>query len=145
MNYTRSNPKSYSGMEWRWWRWWCWWWRWWWSQRSPARWRWRFPPPGRNFPVRFLPIGELFSLCGFPPRSRGGIFLWSLSPCLRFSGGWNTRRGTRRGGPGWPHHAQARPRAGTRLGVVWAPCGPPSGSPSGSLLHMMIYELLYIF
>ena len=34
-----------------------------------------FPPPGRNFPVRFLPAGELFSLCGFPPRSGDGIFL----------------------------------------------------------------------
>ena len=32
-----------------------------------------FPPPGRNFPGRFLPAGELFSLCGFPPRSGGGI------------------------------------------------------------------------
>ena len=37
-----------------------------------------FPPPGRNFPGRFLPAGELFSLCGFPLRSGGGIFLWCL-------------------------------------------------------------------
>ena len=39
-----------------------------------------FPPPGRNFPGRFLPAGELFSLCGFPLRSGSEIFLWSL-PC----------------------------------------------------------------
>jgi hypothetical protein len=26
-----------------------------------------FPPPGRNFPDRFLPAGELFSLCVFCP------------------------------------------------------------------------------
>ena len=26
-----------------------------------------FPPPGRNFSGRFLPAGELFSLCGFGP------------------------------------------------------------------------------
>ncbi len=32
------------------------------------------PSPGRNFPGRFLPAGELFSLSGFPPRSGGGIF-----------------------------------------------------------------------
>ena len=32
------------------------------------------PSPGRNFPGRFLPAGELFSLSGFPPRSSGGIF-----------------------------------------------------------------------
>ena len=36
-----------------------------------------FLPPGRNFPGRFLPAGELFSLSGSPPRSSGGIFLSS--------------------------------------------------------------------
>ena len=34
-----------------------------------------FPPPGRNFPSRFLPAGEFFSLCGFRPRGGSGIFL----------------------------------------------------------------------
>ena len=34
-----------------------------------------FPPPGRNFPGRFLPAGELFSLWCFPPRSGGGTLL----------------------------------------------------------------------
>jgi hypothetical protein len=34
-----------------------------------------FPPSGRNFLGRFLPVGELFlSLC-FPPRRGGGILL----------------------------------------------------------------------
>ena len=33
-----------------------------------------FPPPGRNFPGRFLPVGELFSLWCFTPRGGGGIF-----------------------------------------------------------------------
>ena len=33
------------------------------------------PSPGRNFPGRILPAGELFSLCGFPHRRGGGIFL----------------------------------------------------------------------
>ena len=37
-----------------------------------------FTPAGRNFPGRFLPAGELFSLCGFPPRRGSGIFLWSI-------------------------------------------------------------------
>ena len=37
-----------------------------------------FPPPGRNFPGRFLPAGEFFFLSGSPPRSGGGIFLCSL-------------------------------------------------------------------
>jgi hypothetical protein len=38
-----------------------------------------FPPPGRNFPGRFLPAGELsLSVC-FPPRRGGGVFLRSAS------------------------------------------------------------------
>jgi hypothetical protein len=37
------------------------------------------PPPGRNFPGRFLPAGELsLSVC-FPPRRGGGVFLRSPS------------------------------------------------------------------
>ena len=33
-----------------------------------------FLPPGRNFPGRFLPAEELFSLCCFPSRRGGGKF-----------------------------------------------------------------------
>ena len=33
-----------------------------------------FLPPGRNFPGRFPPAGELFSLCCFLPRGGGEIF-----------------------------------------------------------------------
>jgi hypothetical protein len=33
------------------------------------------PSPGRNFPGRFLPARELFSLWCFPPRRRGGVYL----------------------------------------------------------------------
>lgn len=34
-----------------------------------------FPLSGRNFPGRFLPAGELFSLWCFPPRSGGETLL----------------------------------------------------------------------
>ena len=37
------------------------------------------PPPGKNFPGRFLSARELFSLWCFPPHSGGGICFWSLS------------------------------------------------------------------
>ena len=36
-----------------------------------------FPSLGRNLPGRFLPSGELFSLCCFSSRRGGGIFLRS--------------------------------------------------------------------
>jgi hypothetical protein len=36
------------------------------------------PPPGRNFPGRFLPAGELFLSLWFPPRGGGGIFSHGL-------------------------------------------------------------------
>ena len=36
-------------------------------------------PPGRNFPGRFLPAGELFSLWSFPFGRGGGIFPRSSS------------------------------------------------------------------
>jgi hypothetical protein len=35
------------------------------------------PPPGRNFPDRFLPAGELSLCVCFPPRRGGGVFLRS--------------------------------------------------------------------
>ena len=38
------------------------------------------PPPGRNFPCRFLPAGEIFLSLWFPPRGGGGIFPRWLSP-----------------------------------------------------------------
>ena len=45
-----------------------------------------FPPPGRNFPGRFLPAGELFSLCGFRLVEAAEYFL-DGSARLRVSGG----------------------------------------------------------
>ena len=46
-----------------------------------------FPPPGRNFPGRFLPAGELFlSLWFSAPQRRRNISLVD-PPCLGFSGG----------------------------------------------------------
>jgi hypothetical protein len=38
-----------------------------------------FPPPGRNFPGRFLPAGELSRSVCFPPRRGGEVFLRSPS------------------------------------------------------------------
>jgi hypothetical protein len=64
------------------------------------------PPPGRNLPGRFLPAGELFSLCGFPPRSGGGIFLCSLPLYLGFSGD-EIREGTM-SEVGQGHHTMPR-------------------------------------
>jgi hypothetical protein len=37
------------------------------------------PPPGLNFPGRFLPAGELSLSVSFPPRRGGGVFLRSSS------------------------------------------------------------------
>jgi hypothetical protein len=34
-----------------------------------------FPSTGRNFPGRFLPVRELFSLSCFPPRRGGDVYL----------------------------------------------------------------------
>jgi hypothetical protein len=34
-----------------------------------------FPSPGRNFPGRFLPIGELSLFVCFLPRRGGGVYL----------------------------------------------------------------------
>ncbi len=78
MKYSRFNPRCYSGPEW--------------SggddgvgggyddddpnevQRDDGGDGNDFPPQGRNFPGRFLPTRELFSLWCFPPRGGGGIF-----------------------------------------------------------------------
>ena len=68
-------------------------------------------------PVDFS-LSESFSLSGVFHFVAAAEYLSGRSPSLRFSGGRNTRGGTRSGGPGWPHHAQARPRAGLRLGGV---------------------------
>ena len=42
-----------------------------------------FPLSGRNFPGRFLPAGELFSLWCFPPCSGGetllALYIWGFS------------------------------------------------------------------
>ena len=82
MNYTKSNPRCYSGTKW--------------SggddgdsdgddDDDPNEVRHDddedgddLPPPGRNFPGRFLPAGELFLSLWFPPRGGGGIFSHGL-------------------------------------------------------------------
>ena len=71
---------------------------------------------GRNFPDRFLPAGEIFSLAIFHPMDD--------SPCLRVMGGRITRRGTYRGGPGQQHHVAVRQEGGPRHHMVWAPGAP---------------------
>ena len=44
---------------------------------------------------------------------------------LRVSGSRSMSKGSTRGGPGPPHHPQARPEVGPRLGMVRAHGGPP--------------------
>jgi hypothetical protein len=61
--------------------------------------------------------------------------LRSLPPCLRFPGRRYMHRDAGRSGLGWPHHLAARPRAGPRQGVVWA----PSGSPQPLLLATSVF------
>jgi hypothetical protein len=46
------------------------------------------------------------------------------------------RRGNGRGGTGRPHHQVARPRAGPRHQVVWA----PGGSPRPLLLDTSVFQ-----
>ena len=72
MKYTRFNPRCYNGTEW--------------SggddgdddpnevQRDDDDDGDDFPPPGRTFPGRFLPAGELFLSLWFPAHGGGGIF-----------------------------------------------------------------------
>jgi hypothetical protein len=43
------------------------------------------PSPGRNFPGRFLPARELFSLDIFRP-TEAAVFISDSPPCLRFLG-----------------------------------------------------------
>ena len=47
------------------------------------------------------------------------------SAVLRVPRGRSTSKGSARGGPGPPHHPQARPEVGPRLGMVRAHGGPP--------------------
>ena len=61
-----------------------------------------FHPPGRNFPSRFLPAGELFSLCCFPSAEAAENSL-DGSVGLRVSGGRSTPKGAARCEPGAPH------------------------------------------
>ena len=81
-----------------------------------------FPPPGRNFPGRFLPAGELFSLCGFRPVEAAEYFVDEPPKCVGLQVRYR-RRGSIRGGQG--HHA--RPRCAPswlRPRVEWVPRGP---------------------
>ena len=57
------------------------------------------PSPGRNFPGRLLPAGELFSLASFRPVEAADLFVDDL-PRLRVTWGSNTRKGADPGGPG---------------------------------------------
>jgi hypothetical protein len=79
-------------------------------------------PPGRNFPGRFLPAGELsLSLGVFRPTE--AVESISDPPSdLGFRGRQYTRGGDSRSGPGWPHHWVARPGAGMLNGdeeFIW--------------------------
>jgi hypothetical protein len=67
---------------------------------------------------------SFLSLCVFHPVEAVESICDPLSR-LRFSGRRYTRRGDGRGGPGWPHHQAAWPRAGPRHQVMWAPGGSP--------------------
>jgi hypothetical protein len=55
------------------------------------------------------------------------ICFWKSDRVFRFfpSRGLYRRRGGARGGPGWPHHQEARARSRLCRPGVWAPCGPP--------------------
>ena len=89
------------------------------------------PPPGRNFPGRLLPTGELFSLVSFRPVEAAKLSVDDVL-CLRVTGGRSTRKGVDPGGPGPRHHLLAR--QGVHPRRQW--CGPhmhhlvpPFGSP----------------
>ena len=86
MNYTKHNPRCYSGTEW--------------SggddgdgggdddDDDPDEVQLDDGDDGDDFPLRegispgrFLPAGELFALWCFPPRGGGGIFRWPSPVC----------------------------------------------------------------
>jgi hypothetical protein len=70
----------------------------------------------------FCPPESFLSLCVFcPAEAVESICDPPLG--LRFLGRRYTQRGDDRGGPGRPHHQVARPRAGPRQQLVWAPGG----------------------
>jgi hypothetical protein len=50
------------------------------------------------------------------------VFISDPPLVLGFWGRQYTRGGDGRSGPGWPHPRVARPGAGPRHPVVWAPC-----------------------
>ena len=65
------------------------------------------PSPGRNFPGRLLPAGELFSLASFRPVKAAELSVDDVLR-LRVTEGRSTRKGADPGGPGRPHHLLAR-------------------------------------
>jgi hypothetical protein len=74
------------------------------------------PSPGRNFPDRFLPTEELFSLGIFRPAEAAVSI--SEPPRLRFSGTMIYARGR------WQWWARvASPQAGAARGGPMRPCG----------------------
>jgi hypothetical protein len=84
----------------------------------------------------FCPLESFLSLCVFRPAEAAESICDPL-PSLRFSGRRYMRRGDGRGGPGRPHHQAARPRAGPRHQVVWA--------PGGSLRPLLLANILSIW
>ena len=65
------------------------------------------PSPGRNFPGRLLPAGELFSLTSFRPVEAVELSVDDVLR-LRVTGGRIKRKGAGPGRPGPPHHLLAR-------------------------------------
>ena len=74
------------------------------------------PSPGRNFPGRLLPTGELFSLASFHPVEAAELFV-DDSFCLRVTGGRSTRKGAGPGGPGPPQAPPGSPLLATS--IIW--------------------------
>jgi hypothetical protein len=85
-------------------------------------------------PADFCLPESFLSLCVFCPAEVAESI--SDPPGLRFSGRRYTQGGAGRGGPGWPHHWVARPRASPRHLVVWA----PGGSPRPLLLATSVFR-----
>ena len=87
---------------------------------------------GDDFPLREgisladFCLPESFSLSVVFRFAAAAEYFSGVSPVLRIVEGRYMRRDAVRCGPGPPHHAQARPRAGPRLGVVWAHLGSVS-------------------
>jgi hypothetical protein len=68
----------------------------------------------------------LIPIWGFGTAAAKRNSLWKYEPIFgvfRVEGVYSPK-GRSGGHTGWPHHPQARPGVGPRLGMVWAPRGP---------------------